>query len=373
MVLLRRVIGWLLMLALLAPALQQHTRLIKEHALSGAFISTGLPEWSTDSFITESWQKQTEDYLKEHTGFRTPLVKLRNQLHKSLLMESGEAGFVLGKNENYFSINNIYSWCGLDFSGIHFFEERMHKMKVVSDSLRKRGIPLILLVAPGKANLYASEIPASFKPAPGHLTNYTQLIRTARANGIVFTDMHHWFAQIKDTLPQRVIHKTGLHWSVYTQTLVMDSLLRLLKTEAPKPMRSFYVTSRYSQQPSIGDNDAEGPLNLLLKPGTEQYRNPRITYQGSQTNKPRLLCVGDSYFLSFIHTGLADSLFQYEYWYYNNTAYANGKYAYRTVQQDALYWQTIFSSDYILLLNSEVTWGEPGFNFVDHLYTYFTR
>lgn len=369
-----RYIAIFFLLLLWVPLLQTLTRVLPEERLHGAVAEIKQPAFTLNKWSNNMFQDEMAAWLDSKTGLRAMLIRLRNQWLKILFDESGEKDFFIGKNGNVFSRNNIRSVTGDDFTGKDNFEQRMAKLKVISDSLAKRGIPLLVLIAPGKANLYPQDIPAQFIPAEKTQTNYFWLSKSLRESGLVFMDMHNWFSKIIDTSEHVLMTKLGIHWSVYAQALVLDSLCKKLHALKPMPHRSPVITKIIkSDKPLLGDNDTEPVLNLLSKPSYENYSYPILKYTGRKRDRVKLVCVGDSYFMNFVSTQTANELFIFNYWYYHNTAYSNSKPVYSSVKNLPNYWETLYGCDYVVLVHSEVTWREPGFDFIDKVFTRLTE
>ena len=134
------------------PLLQTLTQMLPEETLHGAVAEVKKPEFSIYNWRNNVFQDETATWLDSKTGLRAMLLRLRNQWLKVLFDESGEKDFFIGKNGNVFSRNNIRSATGDDFTGEENYLNRFGKLKVISDSLAPRGIPLLLVIAPGKAN-----------------------------------------------------------------------------------------------------------------------------------------------------------------------------------------------------------------------------
>ncbi|MBP6302133.1 MAG: hypothetical protein KBB37_02405 [Bacteroidia bacterium] len=356
-------------LLLWLPFVQTLTRVLPEETLHGAVTEIKQPKFTIYNWGNNVFQDEAAAWLDSKTGLRSMLIRLRNQWLKVLFDESGEKDFLIGKNGNVFSLNNIRSVTGDDFTGKENYLNRFAKLKIIHDSMARRGIPMLIVIAPGKANLYPQDLPMPYSPAEKTRTNYYWLSHTLRESGIPYVDYHHWFSLIKDTSVHLLMTKLGIHWSVYAQALVLDTLCQSLEQLKPLPHRSPVITGiRKTNIPEMGDNDTEPVLNLMIKPKYQTYSYPTINFTGTPQQKVKLLCVGDSYFQKFIHTGTADSLFAFNYWYYHNTAYSNGRKKYRLVNEEKTYWDILFDCDYLLLIHSEVTWKEPGFDFIDTVY-----
>ncbi|MFM7981698.1 MAG: hypothetical protein ACKPKO_20505, partial [Candidatus Fonsibacter sp.] len=93
-------------------------------------------------------------------------------------------GFVVGKENYIFSESYIFSAFGDDFIGEEKIKTQMQKAKVVQDSLKRHGVDLLLVFAPGKGE-YCQEFVEDKYKHPVKNTNHAEF--DARASDMMGT------------------------------------------------------------------------------------------------------------------------------------------------------------------------------------------
>ena len=66
-------------LLLFASMMQKALRWHEFKPLKGVVVEQPMPQLSLASYGDGSFQQQTEQYLKQHFGYREPLIRLYNQ------------------------------------------------------------------------------------------------------------------------------------------------------------------------------------------------------------------------------------------------------------------------------------------------------
>jgi hypothetical protein len=362
-----------LLIFLLLPLIQHTTRFFKEKPLDGAFVKPNKPEFSFEKWFSSEYQESFSEFFNSQIGFRPFLIRLRNQISYSFFNESAEPDFVIGKNNYFFNSANIASVTGDDFAGVDFISGQMKKLKVIQDSMHARGVPVIYVIAPGRANFFTKNILENYKISDSVKTNYYWLSKKLQENKINHIDFNKYFLNLKDTCQSLLFTKGGLHWSDYGLALAFDSIIKYLKSFNKNDIGEFTIKS-YSKShiPKVDDVDQERSLNLLLPLKYEEYTYAHWEIKNNK-KKPKLLDVGDSFFMSFVIDTIAAEFFDYEYWYYHHLVYWPLKNSKIDDIENINYFDDIFEQDYIMLLSAEGTWNKCGYDFVDNLYSYFTN
>lgn len=363
-----------LMGLLCLPNIQYVFKLVKEEPLGGAFIKPGAPYFTMKFWFWGSYQDAFNKAYNASFGFHNTLIRLRNQFYYSVLNASAEPDFVRDKNDYIHSLNNIRSVTGDDFKGELFFDEHMRKLKVVSDSLKANGIPLLFVIAPGRSNILREQLPARYHPADSNKTNYYWLNNKIQKYGIDNINFHQYFNLIKDTIKYPLFYKNGVHWSLISFTYAYDSIVKKLASYQTTPLTKFTpaVATLITDSSNIQDEDQIPGMNLYSYKKDQKFYYPLWRVDAVTNPLPKLLCIGDSYFLTFLYQHMADSIFDYQYWFYHNTVYPQS-FTKETNIRDIDYWDTVLKSNYILIVTSEVSWELGGFEFVENAYNYFNN
>jgi hypothetical protein len=355
------------------PNIQYVFKLVEEEPLGGAFIKPGAPYFTKQFWFWGSYQEAFNKAYNASFGFHNTLIRLRNQFYYSVLHASAEPDFVRDKNDYIHSRNNIRSVTGDDFKGELFFEERMRKLKVVSDSLKAHGIPLLFVLAPGRSNILRDQLLPRYHPADSTATNYYWLNNKIQKYGIDNINFHQYFIEIKDTIKYPLFYKNGVHWSLVSFSHAFDSIVKKLATYQTTALTKFTpaVSTMITDSSNIQDEDQIPGMNLFSYKKDQQFYYPLWRVDSVTYPLPKLLCIGDSYFLTFLYQHMADSIFDYQYWFYHNTVYPQS-FTKETNIRDIDYWDVVFKSNYILIVSSEVSWDLGGFDFVENAYNYFS-
>lgn len=361
-----------LMGVLCLPNIQYFFKLINEEPLGGAFIKPGAPYFSKQFWFEGSYQESFNKAYNASFGFHNTLIRLRNQFYFSVLHASAEPDFMRDKYDYIHARNNLRSVTGDDFKGEPFFDERMRKLKVVSDSLNAHGIPLLFVIAPGRSNILRNQLPPRYHPADSVNTNYYWLNKKVQQYGIDNINFHQYFLDIKDTVSYPLFYKNGIHWSMVSFTYAYDSILRKMETYHNTPLARFHPNYKtvIVDSANTQDTDQLPGMNLFSHANDETFYYPYWYVDNVPHPLPKLLCIGDSYFLTFLFQHMTDSVFDYQYWFYHNTVYPQS-FTKETNILDIDYWQTVMNADYILIVTSEVSWESAGFDFVENAYNYF--
>lgn len=378
--LIKRLLLLLVLATVLVPALQARFHFVEEPGLNGAFITTPHPELTWEGLKTNSFQPALEKYIEERLGFRTFLIKARNQLSFWLFHVARSSDIVVGEHGVLFQPGPIQSYLGKDLLTEDEVRFRVRRLRVVQRDLRQRGVHLLLVLAPNKARFEPEDLPGYLQPAPGTVTNYDLFARALRADSVSWLDMVPVFAQWKTQKPYPLFPRGGTHWSGYGATLAADTILRQL--EQLGQLR--FPTVRTAGPPVIvhssdslrgNDNDINAPLNLLLQRETTPlaYRRLKFEAPGPGQVRPPALFVGDSFtwglmlFSPYMQRQFADDT---RFWYYNNAVYLPDSVYHDTGEKPGGpdFRQQVESRRFVVLLLTEHNLIENEFGFTEQVY-----
>jgi hypothetical protein len=122
-------------------------------------------------WFSGEYQSLKDDYNNDHWAFKELFVRLNNQFYYKAFNQIRVNSFVLGKDNYVFSEGYIFSAFGDDYVGEQKIVTKLQKAKVVQDSLKKKGIDLLLVFAPGKGEYCIEYIDEKYKHTPNR-TNY---------------------------------------------------------------------------------------------------------------------------------------------------------------------------------------------------------
>jgi hypothetical protein len=372
------------LLALLSwPAIQAKFPLVDVGPLDGwATPPAPHPEFSYQQLIEGSYQPQLEAYLQDRLGFRPWLIRLNFQLAYSVFNTLRANGLVKGGNEVLFQDWPIDSYYGRDFIGDKPIRVWARKLRLIQDSLSRRGILFVFAIAPNKARYYAEDIPLTWR-GPQLRSNYSAAVEELRANGVNLIDFPALFMRMKDTASYPLFPRGGTHWSGYGATLAADTLMRYLEQRGHFDLPDYRVVGRTLTDSARGtDGDIASALNLIRPPATFRMAYPKIQYDAPRPGqkKPNVLIVGDSFTWTLIDfydyfPALFDS--KSSFWYYHTRVGwpgqaplgKNVEYAPAVGSLDGR--AEIERRDIVLLLYSEYNLKHLDYGFAKYTYPYY--
>jgi hypothetical protein len=309
---------------LLLPMIQHKFRFFEEKPLSGAFIEHPKPALTRESWFSGKYQEAQELYITTHTGFRPGWFRLYNQWNYTLFNYASASGVVVGKNRFLYEENYIKAYYGIDFLGEQKIAEICRKWKAIQDTLGRKGIQLVVLLAPGKGSFYPEYIPDSYQRAAHGKTNFEEFRKQFEQRSIRYVDLHTWYESMKKTSKYPLFSKTGIHWTAYGQQFALDTMTKVVShacgTEIPSLILDKVVRST---KPWLGDDDIGAGMNLFetlpeMVLGYPEYHPSRPL----KPSDPKVLVIADSFYWGLFNTGLSNSVFNNgEFWYYNEQIY----------------------------------------------------
>lgn len=309
------------MIVLLLPLIQFATGIISSKKLKGAFEKYEKPLWSSQGWFDGSYQLRMEKYLTQNFGFHSDVVRLNNQIEYSLWKEIKANGVVIGKENYLYEQGYIDAYYGLDYVGDSAINERTDRIRFLRDTLKNKGIDLLLVFAPGKATFFPEFIPGTTTKGR---TNIEEYIKQCNEKKISFIDFNDWFIKNKNKSSYPLYPQYGVHWSNYGSYLAADSIFHYIERLRNIDMPDILLNNiDMSDDFEYDDYDAGDALNLIVKLPSYKMAYPRLNFVNNDKRiKPNVLVVADSYYWQIYNLGIpphvtANSAF----WFYNNDAY----------------------------------------------------
>lgn len=343
--------------------------------LVGLVISDEKPKFSWTAWFDGSYQAEQEDYDNDHWAFKEVLVRLNNQLYYDLFNQLRVNGFVSGKDNYVFSESYIYAAFGDDLVERKKFEVLLEKARVVKDSLKARGIDLIIGLAPGKG-AYCNEFVDDKYRHTYHTRNYDQFKEIALAKKHHVLDLFDYFEKLKPNTKYPLYPKFGHHWSYYGECIAVDTIISYIEqlrgTDMPdlKWTKVDVVDTARSR-----DADVLKSMNLWDAPSQNmQLAYPVAEFEDdSAKNKTRVLVLGDSYWYGPVYMGINQKAFGYgDFWYYYNRVVPQ-----RVAGEKLEVWQLDLKAEVeayqvIMLLYADGNLPGYGNGFIEDLYEMYT-
>jgi hypothetical protein len=281
------------------------------------------PRFSWMALRAGTYQDSLEQYATQRLGFRYWLIRPRNQVRYNLFGQSSSPEIVPGKQRQLFELGPLRSQLNRQRQVPETdILERVRVLRIVQDSLARRGKLLLFAIAPAKPSFYPELLPDSCRPLGPPARNYRLHARAMRESGVNLIDFSALFRKWKLTSPYPLFSPGGTHWSGYGVTRAADTLFRLMEQRGHFRLPTVRQTGvEISRSPRGTDDDVLRALNLLVDP-TVPLAYPILSFEPPRPGqtRPRLLLVGDSFGYSlFEFYPYLQHLFAPEshFWYYN--------------------------------------------------------
>ena len=322
---------------LLLTLLQGTVRLIPVKPLYGVNIGTDKPAFTAEAFLSGQWQKATDQYLKEHHGFREPAIRLYNQYLWTAYHRSTNPGsVVIGQQDYLFEpwfVDEYYTGCFQhyypdsipDYEKPNVFERRMSRLAKLQAILEEQGVHLFVALLPGKERIYPQYLPDRGAKAHsdrhmGHHRAYDYYSNSLYDFRCI--DLCHCFDSLNGHTPYLLFTKTGTHWSNIASTYAFDSVMRYMQTFGPA-IRPVTLGQPYHGSTREPDADLDDLLNKTFRIPSERNQYVDVTLaEPAPERNPSLVVIGDSFFWNILYNFPIQELFSnFRYWYYFSTIY----------------------------------------------------
>lgn len=372
----KRILFVFILIFLLLPLIQQKLNIVHVKELHGVSTQKPAPVFSLKSYLEGDFQEIKEAYFNENFGFRNFCVRVNNQIAYTFFNEAKANDVIVGKSNYLYEEKYIKTYLGRDFIGEKNIQEKVRKLKMLQDTLKKMDIDLIVILAPGKGTFYPEFIPEKYFEKEPSISNYSFFVESFKIDRINFIDFNKWFLEMKTTTAYPIFPKTGIHWSRYGEVLAADSITKYIDSirdiKMPKILiDKIELADKYKGE----DNDIEKGMNLLFGIPNEKMAYPSYQIVADSTFAfPRVLTIGDSFYWDMYRLGFSEKLFNNgEFWYYNRKIYHNDPSTPETVA-DITPIIEVGKNDVIVLMATDANLSSFAFGFIDNLYdSYFKR
>lgn len=364
--------------ALVFPMLAGFMKTDHTPHLTGIVINNNNPDslLNKNTWLSGEYQQLKDDYNNDHWAFKELFVRLNNQFYFDAFNQIRVNSFVMGKDDYVYSENYIFSAFGDDYVGRERIMTKLEKARVVQDSLKRKGIDLVLVLAPGKGEYCTEQIPDKYRHPIAH-TNYEDYSTISRQLGLNLLDLKAWFHQLKPHTPYPLFPKFGHHWSYYGECLASDTIIRYIERlhHCDMPAILWSKTDVVDSARSR-DNDVLKSMNLYHNPPQNmKLAYPDVVFeQDSVKNRTRVLTVSDSYWYGPVYMGVPQNCFAGgQFWYYYTKVIPSP-----TPGEKVEVWQldlkqSIESNQVIMVLYSDGNLSAFGNTFIEDAYELYTN
>jgi hypothetical protein len=356
---------------LFIPLILEVTEVIKIKPLDGSYAEPINPEFSMSKWFDGSYQVNKEDYLGESIYLKPVFVRIYNQYYYSFYTIAKANSVVIGKSSYLYEKNYIKAYLGRDFIGRDAVETKVRKLKQVVDTLKTKGVDLIVVFAPGKASFYPDYIPDRYNPNHKTTTNYEVYNESLLKSNIHYIDLNSWFVSKKSTSEYPLFPKTGIHWSVYGELLAADSILRYINSIS-NDKKVPHLTIGAIEKSTVmraTDDDIEKGMNLLFNIPDLEMGYPTYSLKSdSGFVQPKVLTIADSYFWGMFNWGLSrDAFGGGQFWYYNEAIYPDSYESPIKVSEINIT-NEVEKNEVVILMSTDANLNKFAFGFLDQLH-----
>lgn len=231
-------------------------------------------------------------------------------------------------------------------------------------------MPLIVVIAPSKAEIYPEALPPRFV-LPGRerrRSTYELLAPQLEAAGIALVDGHRIFIEERSRSASLLFARGGTHWNHYGGALIAERLLAALDRRAPGRFVQLKVTGARAGSDVWSTDDDLGTLMNLWRP--RPWPGPQthpVVERLSEGRAPaRLLFVGDSFTLTCMEYLTGEGLMAPgdSIYYFNRRIRYPGGASTPLERRDFDVLGEIEGQDAVVLVMSEYFLNDLGFGFV---------
>ncbi len=178
----KKILFGILLLALFLPMLQQGFNFIEVKPLKGAIVNAKDTSFSMNGWLNATYQTTKEKFLNDNFGLRNIFIRINNQIAFDVDNLALANGMIIGKNNYIYEEGVIKSYLGDDLCQEKSLNDQLGQLKDVHDSLKRRGIDLIVVAVPNKAFFYPEFIPDRYGKKKKN-SNYEYMSDTLKKNG----------------------------------------------------------------------------------------------------------------------------------------------------------------------------------------------
>lgn len=344
-------------------------------SLTGLVISDEKPQFTKENWFSGSFQTETEDYNNDHWSLKETMVKWNNQFYYDLFNQLRVNGFVSGKENYVFSEGYIYSAFGDDLMEESKVKTMLEKAKVIQDTLKKKGIDLLLVYAPGKGE-YCSEYVDDKYIHSVKATNHSLFVKNSKYLGLNHLDLYTYFNLLKPITKHPLFPKFGHHWSYYGACIASDTIIKHIEKLTGRDLPSISWNKIDVVDTSRSrDADVLKSMNLAINPEQNmKLAYPELLFEtDSLKNTTKVLTISDSYWYDQVYMGIPFNCFAGgQFWYYYNKVIPSPRQGEKVEVWQLDLKSEIESNRVIMLLYSDGNLSAFGNKFINDTYELYT-
>lgn len=357
------ILGVFMLSMLVLPAIQQWTQFWDIEPLNGDIQNLQRPEWSVSGFFEGAFQAQTETWSQSAIGFQPALVRSFNEFHYRAFETARANGVLIGHDPQsglpvLFEADYLAAFRGEDGVAVGEIDSAAMRLAQVHQELKKRGIPLLVVIAPNKARFFPSCLPPGASPA--RETTYSRWKMALERHNLPYLDGDSLIRSWKGTSPHPLFSPTGVHWTRWGAMQFAPYLLDAYSIESGHAMPQFEILhSHVPGEARWKDDDIELGMNLWsdLPDGPLAYASYEWTIEDS-TDTPKVLVSGDSFYWALFNFGFSkEGLGGGSFSFYHQSLYPE---SFRSPESET----ELLKQDGIILMFTDATFRKSLFPFL---------
>lgn len=368
-------IAFLPFVFLLIPLFQSSFQIFEIRPLKGAFVKLEKPGLSWDDWTTGEYQKSFERYSKTEMGFFEFFVRFDNQIDFSVFKKIAVENIISVKSDHYMDIRYINEFSGKANVFHGHIERKMYQLKKLQDTLANEGIIFLIVLEPSKSRVYPELIPDYYLGGGKQISNYERVLKKLNNLEVDYLDFNSFYKSIKDTIIWPLFPDLSTHWSNYGMVLATDTLIGFTNQFAGNKLSGININGIEIDEKhrSQAEYDIGDAMNLFTKIPYKPLAYSQLKFiKNASDAQPKALFVADSYFYHLLKSNIIDSIYRdYEFWYYFKSRILRNK-SKQPLSDSINITNEIQSFDIVYLMQSELTYNDFGWGFIESLYdSYF--
>lgn len=288
-----------------------------------------LPSFRPKSLLSGTFAEEFDRFFARQFGFRGFGIRLAHQLEWDLFGTLPRPkGTAIDEGSDHWLYEHLYVSHHVHRYGMPPDEasEFAARMAALRDCLAKRGIPLVVCVAPSKPSVYGEYLPGYAVPSAAEENNTPardRLVESLRREGVPTVDSLPLFLSWKEEGPL-LFSRNGTHWNAYGAQRVFDAIIAAARAQNPSLPPVPTVTGFVDAPPLLTDSDLSALFNIFRYPFEEKtVPYPTLSSLPEPTAKRlRILGVGDSFSFQLADAmGRCGAVESFRFLYYNKADY----------------------------------------------------
>ncbi len=299
------------------PMLQDNLHIFDCAELKGYFEYPPDITFDFKNWFNGSYSDKKGEFLRTRFGLNPAFTRLYNELKFYLFNRANDENYIFGRENYIFESSHVDGYYGTNFIGHEKVDSITKELKELQDTLTNHGILLFAVFAPGKASFYHEYFPDRIKRPMQPSTNYSAYVAACKNDGVNFLDFRAWFQGMKDTSRYRLFPRGGFHWTIYGESIVIDSVAHYIESKTGKDLPELKMDSmKLTTQPHGREYDAGDLVNLISEFHIDTLAFPFYSSNKEGKDELSILNIGDSYFFE-ICDGPAPFVFkEVDFWFY---------------------------------------------------------